>query len=211
MQQIVDARKKAGKLVSDEEIRQIQEKMEKQVKEELEKRVQAMADQLRALQKNQPQRQPNEAPRRLLFSRDGEHLFCWTSKGLRQYSWPAVVAATGDDMPDPMWQYDVDERSEPGLSSNLALEVDGTGLLYGSKAGDLCRVDTASGEVRRLFTMPGKACIQHLTMSLDGQALSIIAQQPPSDQRRRNGNEPVTWSVWSYPRLVDSGTEYNVT
>jgi hypothetical protein len=147
-----------------------------------------------------------EAPMFVRFTNDGEWLCCGTDNGFRVYSWSAVVATDGEDMPEARWRHDMEglvDRFPTGYVFAIVPETSGSGVLFGGLIGQLFRMDLESGDVRCLLTLPEQASINQLVMSRDGEALGIVSCRHSLDPDHRYCDRGTWWSIWSYPKLLE--------
>jgi WD40 repeat protein len=148
-----------------------------------------------------------EEPGCIGFSRDGRLFWCGTNVGLRIYEWESLANGTSrkarwliklhDQLPS-FWQKQV---------TAIAEESDGSGIVFGTFAGNLARFDLHTGELFKLAAMPNGGCVETALFSVDGKALAVY-----SDHSTRNGPRSMpkhtrSWEILDYLKLRDAGIE----
>lgn len=155
-----------------------------------------------------PSGQGNERPSCAGFTTDGRYLWCGADRGLRVYDWKALATAAGDAMPVPVRSFDVPFESEhlgvAGYVYAVAEEPGGRALVFGGLSGRVYRIDLKTGTVLELLVVPDAASVLTLSFSGDGQALGICTR-PQIRPRSKSADARCSWTVWSYPGLMERG------
>jgi hypothetical protein len=191
--------------MSDEDIRQFRESMEKDI-QELKTRIAARKEGLAP--DNPPQSQ--EMTLSLGFSRDGRWLWRGGDQEICVYEWEKVPRDPGSELSDPVWRIELPGDAQDHRKGNrvwaIAEEVGSPAIVFSGSGGSLYRLDLESGQLRELIKPPGEAWVIELEMSADGSVLGVtLGTRQFSEAARERGERTWAWEVWSYSRLRDIG------
>src|SRR5665213_2273072 len=146
-------------------------------------------------------RRGNETAMTAGFSRDGRWMWCGTDKGLHVYEWSSVAGATGEQMPPAVWSYAAG-AGEPSARATMVYaaieEPGGNALVFGGLAGQLWRLDLATGQARELAALPDGGAIISLCISRDASAIGICSRPALGDTHAVAQDERAVWQIWSY-------------
>lgn len=139
------------------------------------------------------------------FDIDGRWMWIGTEIGLRVYDCAKVMTETADELPSPVWSFDLPGMPATTLSGSrsgyvyaAAGEPNGEGVVFGGLTGELFRLRLVDGKVDRLIGMPGGGSIFEMSMSVDGSTLGVN-----SGVRDRHGVFlSSAWEIWNYRALL---------
>jgi hypothetical protein len=125
-----------------------------------------------------------EKPSRLLFSPDGNLLFCATDAAVWVYAWQDLLAATKSN-PKPLHYFPVTQPTSHPFgflpihrSGNrafaLAYDESRNSLLAGCGNGTVRRFNLATGAASTLLTIPGGSPVLYLVLSTNGAFLATL-------------------------------------
>lgn len=145
--------------------------------------------------------QGNETPGCVAFSRDGKRMWCGTDKGLRGYEWADVLAARGEEMPRPRWQFEPDPVNRTAYIYAVQEEAAGGAVVFAGYDGKVRRMELDSGEVREILTPPDGGAAIAMCLCVDESALGVITR-PGFWEIPKGRDERAIWQVWNYRGLV---------
>jgi hypothetical protein len=164
-----------------------------------------------------------EGPSRLLFSPDGNLLFCATDAAVWAYPWQDLLAA-GQSNPKPLHYFPVTQPTSHPFGFlpihktghgvfDLAYDEQRNSILAGCGNGTVRRLNLATGAASTLLTIPGGSPVLRLVLSTDGTflatlesgAMQAIQSQMASLFGGRTGgladDSPDRLLIWDYRKL----------
>lgn len=130
----------------------------------------------------------------LMFSADGNYLFCATASGLRIYDWRKFLAE-GEDLFWPEFSYDA------SYTYALAEDFENKLLFFGGIEGKLRAMSLETGKVVDLMQMPDDLSIISLGLSRDQKSLGCMVRQGLRKFERR-GPRDMWLQIWNYEWLL---------
>ncbi len=168
--------------------------------EDLQKKLQTFRDDLLS-ERIAPPDEANVRVHRMVFSRDGERLYCGTREGLFAYSWD--IMKTGGT---PSWTFPtvIGEPLANGASPRCArLIVEDErhqAILFAGDDGIVRIADQRTGSVTTLLAPPDDMSVMGLGLTPAADALCVTLLHNSRDSDRKKPDHAL-WQVWSYAKL----------
>ncbi len=146
---------------------------------------------------------PQELPRALGFSSNGELLFVVVEQGVRVYRWSDVLAAR-TDLPAPIAAADTDvverEHSRSQQTYAFAYDEPRRRVLFSGLDGMVRALDVDTGRSAPLLEVPGGPPVTDLSLSVDYETLATASHPAMIDREARKRPAPI-WQAWSLSAL----------
>ena len=151
-----------------------------------------------------------EAPRRLLFSPDGEFLSLATDKAVWVFRW-AMLLGSEEPAPKPLYRFSPRKDTSyaaifanldtKGMVHDMAYDMPRNLLLLGAGDGSIHQLDLTTGVQGVLLQMPDALPVGGLGISKDATVLYTILRPILKDVLRAD-HPPDRLKIWDYSKLV---------